>query len=215
MAFTADEIEEGAKQEEGNFAIPYGIFAGVISDVELLKNAEGEEKHAYRSGKTYYNLKITITYTNAEDETKNKIAFLHVGPYSAWMDLNKEFREATGLSKEDLLDLKKYKDKDIGIKVGADQAYTGYAGKKELFEGHFVGEYEEKKFIQNNIIGFVPFGKVKVDEEFMEIEKALRERFKSRGGAQAVKETQPGFEDKKEEAIDEEGVEEVFKKQDY
>jgi len=199
LSFTEEELKDGENNEGGgSYAPQYGIFKGVIESVELMKDSAGGTKLKYKSGKPYYNLKINVNYVDNANKDKKRACFLHVGPYSNWMDLNKRFRRATGLTKEDLLNLDKYKNKDVGIKIGANKAYAGYSGAKETFEGYFVGEYEGKRFISNGIIDFVKYREVTEDKAFMGEEKSLRERFKksvSSGGTQA------GFD--KEEATEE------------
>lgn len=176
--------DDAASQEggDGNFAPKFGLFKAKIKEVcpPGQKGSEFEMKKS-ANGKPHYTARYVFEYADANGEVKTKSAFISC--IGLWFPpLIKQLLAATSMdSPEGRGALMKNSDAAVGesvqIAIGARKKEFG---KREVFEGFEVDEYNGKEYIANEIIGI--YGpKEKVDFD-VEAEEALRGRFKNAGG---------------------------------
>lgn len=176
VSFSEEEVESCPEEgESGNFGKKWGAFKAVIEKAEIVKTATGETKRIDRVGNAFFRVNLTITYNN-EEKDKNTFFGLNIYPKFVIGDDAKSLKEVLGLSINELLDVKNYKQKDVGIVIGATDSW----GDKEEFEGKEVSEYKGNRFIRKGVLKFVPYKDVKkswtIEDE--KRESSLQERFK-------------------------------------
>jgi len=172
----------------GNFSPSYGVFTAKITKVKPTKN--NFEVKTTSNGHPYYTCILEFSFAK-NGEVKKKGYCLNAGIW--FPPLTKQLLTAVGMATKEgrtaiMSDTNALVGNELQIVIGAKK--DNY---KEDFEGYQVGEYNGKKFIANEIIGFHKKGEKVNFDEGREI--AIREKFKQYQCSGVVQKTEPTVED--------------------
>lgn len=163
----------------------YGLMPAVVDKCE-------HEVKTAQSGKEYTQLTVDVSVNNDTENGLKKKLFFRM-PYDSWaarpgepVSLFNQFREATGMTAEELSDTKNYKGKGIYVIVGPERKYSG---GWNTFEGK-----KGDTMLSFNIIGVLGSAETKeaVEKQLIETIQAAKKEIEADATPKAA---QPGFEE--------------------